>query len=179
MKSIAITLAIVLGSGLSILRADDATHSAAAAKLLDTMGVDRSMKAGFDAMLGPALQNVMKSTGMPPVAETELRKAFKAWISEDFDMEKVRNQMIVIYASAFTEAELEQLVEFYRSPLGVKTLEKMPVLMQQGAQIGMAEGSEKQPQLKARIQPILDRYARKEADPTQGIGPKPPSPGEE
>jgi hypothetical protein len=39
---------------------------------------------------------------------------------------------VILYAQRFTEAELKQIVTFYRSPLGKKLLTDEPALMDQG-----------------------------------------------
>lgn len=39
---------------------------------------------------------------------------------------EIGEQIAKLYASAFTEAELKDLVAFYKSPLGKKTIEKEP-----------------------------------------------------
>jgi hypothetical protein len=41
-----------------------------------------------------------------------------------------------IYADAFTQAELEELARFYRTPVGRKVLDKMPELTVLGARMG-------------------------------------------
>jgi len=44
--------------------------------------------------------------------------------------QQVNEQVAKLYASKFTEAELKQLVTFYKSPLGVKVIEKEPEVFQ-------------------------------------------------
>jgi hypothetical protein len=51
------------------------------------------------------------------------------------------DEMAGLYAAQFTLAELKQLVAFYKSPLGVKTVEKIPMLAQQSMTLGQEWGS--------------------------------------
>jgi hypothetical protein len=44
-----------------------------------------------------------------------------------------------LYDASFTEAELREIVAFYRSPAGRKTLAAMPALMQQGLESAIEE----------------------------------------
>lgn len=64
-------------------------------------------------------------------AAGELLDLMKA--SQDlFDWEAIRPQMTDLYLRTFTEAELRDLVAFYETPAGRKSLEKMPLLLQEG-----------------------------------------------
>lgn len=45
---------------------------------------------------------------------------------------EVIQEFVVLYAQRFTEAELKQVVGFYRSPVGQKLLKDEPVVMDQG-----------------------------------------------
>src|SRR5215212_6223948 len=45
---------------------------------------------------------------------------------------EVIQEFVVLYAQRFTEAELKQVVGFYRSPVGQKLLTDEPVVMEQG-----------------------------------------------
>jgi tetratricopeptide (TPR) repeat protein len=47
-------------------------------------------------------------------------------------LERLMPRMIDIYVEAYTEQELRELIAFYKTPAGKKTLEKMPLLMPQG-----------------------------------------------
>ena len=50
--------------------------------------------------------------------------------------ESLKPDMVKIYSDAFSASELKELIAFYRTPTGKKTIEKMPQLMAQGGQIG-------------------------------------------
>lgn len=49
-----------------------------------------------------------------------------------FDWDAIGPQMIDLYARTFTEAELRDMVAFYKTPAGRKSLEKMPLLLEEG-----------------------------------------------
>ena len=66
-----------------------------------------------------------------------------------------------LYSNAFTENEIEIMVEFYQTPTGQKFLKLAPDLMSQGAQIGMAEAQNKQAQLLNRVKPFLEKHSIK------------------
>jgi hypothetical protein len=48
---------------------------------------------------------------------------------------QVKPEMVKLYMANFSEAELKELITFYRSSLGKKMMEKMPALGAQSAQI--------------------------------------------
>ncbi|MTW10623.1 DUF2059 domain-containing protein [Pseudoduganella eburnea] len=50
-------------------------------------------------------------------------------------VDQLCNQLIPLYASHFTADEVKALTAFYRSPVGKKSLEVMPVLMGESAQV--------------------------------------------
>ncbi|AVR95901.1 DUF2059 domain-containing protein [Pseudoduganella armeniaca] len=45
-------------------------------------------------------------------------------------------EIVPLYARHFTADEMRQLAAFYRTPVGAKALEKMPLLMSEGMKIG-------------------------------------------
>lgn len=64
-------------------------------------------------------------------AAGELLELMKA--SQDlFDWDGIGPQMTDLYVRTFTEAELRELVAFYETPAGRKSLEKMPLLLEEG-----------------------------------------------
>jgi uncharacterized protein len=59
--------------------------------------------------------------------------------------------MAAIYESMFSEDELRQVIEFYRSPLGRKMLEKTPIAIEQGQALGVAWAKKVGASIAARI----------------------------
>jgi hypothetical protein len=66
----------------------------------------------------------------------ELFAAFREHASRiDFDG-LLQEEFVRIYSRHFTEQELTELIAFYRTPLGVKTIRLMPQLMADGMEAG-------------------------------------------
>jgi hypothetical protein len=59
--------------------------------------------------------------------------------------------MAAIRESLFSEDELRQVIEFYRSALGRKMLEKTPIAIQQGQAFGVAWAKKVGASIEARI----------------------------
>ena len=148
--------------GFSSLAAQEPAPGAlkAAEKLAEVIDLKNQMSSGFEAML-PMINNLSAQLKLAPADKSELEGIFRAWFSEDFDHGKIMTATIKLYATTFTEEELNGLVEFYNSPLGRKSLKAMPELMKEGAKLGMAEGQAKQDLLKARLEPFFKKHAPK------------------
>jgi len=59
--------------------------------------------------------------------------------------------MAKIYMAEFSESELNELTKFYQTPLGKKTIQKMPALMAKGAEIGQKRVQKHLPELQAAL----------------------------
>ena len=58
---------------------------------------------------------------------------------KNLSFEKLKPEFIRIYTDAFSQQEIDDMIEFYQTPTGKKTIELMPDLMGQGAEIGQAK----------------------------------------
>mgnify|MGYP001273968172 FL=1 len=57
-----------------------------------------------------------------------LMKAEMSW-------DKIKEDYIELYMSVYTKEEVNELIKFYQSPIGQKTIEKMPVIMEKSTEI--------------------------------------------
>ncbi|HRG38670.1 MAG TPA: DUF2059 domain-containing protein [Bacteroidia bacterium] len=66
----------------------------------------------------------------------------KIW--EEFATEMKGSEMVAlvtpIYDKYYTEADIDQLITFYNSPIGKKSVELMPVIMQESMSVGQEWG---------------------------------------
>jgi hypothetical protein len=130
---------------------ESAAESALIAELIDltvdTRTIDQMANLFLVQIRGsfPELVEQVMSTepGLSPEEQARLRQhlldfdafadVFRAGFTERVDLAGVLTSAYTpLYAESFTQAELREIVAFYRSPAGRKTLEVMPVLMQQG-----------------------------------------------
>ena len=56
------------------------------------------------------------------------------------------------YMETFSEAEIEDMVAFYRTPTGTKAISAVPSLLKRGSERGMSQVEKHLPELKKRIQ---------------------------
>lgn len=124
-------------------RADEASHRKAAEGLLSLMNMDDLLNQTIDQML----QMQMKQNPVIAPYEQEMKAFFKKYMS----WASLKDEMTKLYVDQFTESELGELTKFYQTPLGKKTLQKMPALMAKGAEIGQRKVQEHLPELQASI----------------------------
>jgi hypothetical protein len=77
---------------------------------------------------------------------------FLDFFREYMTWKDVRPAYIRIYREAYTQSELEELIAFYRTPVGQKTVEITPELMRQGSEMGQRMIEPYLPELQRRIQ---------------------------
>lgn len=130
--------------------AEDSSHMKAAAELFDLVGGAKLAETGAMGMLSMVKNN-------PELAPYE--DVFRAWYQKVFSQGEFVRQILELYVQAFSEEELRGLTQFYKSPLGAKALEKMPMLMRQGMALGERLGQ----QHAAELQEMLAK-AKKERE---------------
>ncbi|BDU76111.1 DUF2059 domain-containing protein [Mesoterricola sediminis] len=87
-----------------------------------------------------------------------------AWCEKLYSMESFSRDMAAVYMRHFSEQELRGLAAFYRTPLGRKTLEQLPVVMREGAQVGAQLAQAHVEELKTML---TDAMKARQADRTR------------
>lgn len=78
-----------------------------------------------------------------------LRTEMMETVNEDIN--PLKEEIISLYHRHFTASEIKEMVRFYSTDLGQKTIKVMPILMQEGVIIGQRWGQSFQPRLKERV----------------------------
>jgi hypothetical protein len=123
--------------------ADDASHRAAAEGLLNLMDMDKIMAQSVDQMVTVQVKQ------NPSIAPFE--QQMKAFLNKYMSWASMKADMVKLYADEFTEPELKELTVFYQTPVGRKTVQKMPQLLAKGAEIGQKRIQDHLPELQADI----------------------------
>ena len=145
MKSCLCTLMIVVAFGqMTPVRASEQTHRQAAEALLSLMDMDKLMSESIDQMLD------MQVKQNPAIGQ--FKAQMKTFLSKYMSWASMKDDMIKIYTDEFTEQELKELLAFYQTPLGKKTVQKMPKLMAKGAELGQQRVQQHLPELQQAIQ---------------------------
>ncbi|MEY2490604.1 MAG: uncharacterized protein QOC70_2546 [Verrucomicrobiota bacterium] len=124
-------------------RADEASHRKAAEALFALMGMESLINQSIDQMLAMQVQQ------NPALAPYQVQ--MKAFLSKYMSWATLKDDMVKIYTAEFSESELNELNKFYQTPLGKKTVQKMPALMAKGAEIGQKRVQEHLPELQAAL----------------------------
>ena len=141
-----ILAALLLLTAVPMLNAQDksgTTHYKAAEQMLTLLDMPTMLKQSVDQMVAAQIaQN-------PSLGQFE--SVFKDFLAKYMSWDSLKADMVKIYMDEFTEAELGELNKFYQTPVGRKTVEKMPTLMSKGAQIGSQRVQAHMPELQAAI----------------------------
>ena len=127
-------------------------HRQAAGELLDLMKVSQDLMGAANAMVDA---QVAAEPGMAPFKDVLLE-----WIGRYLHWDVIGPQMIDVYMRTFTEAELRDLVVFYKTPTGRKSMEKMPEVMQESFRIGQELADQHKGELTAMVQARAKELAR-------------------
>lgn len=68
----------------------------------------------------------------------------KAWdtFQEEFKADNLLNQLIPIYSKYYSNEEIKQIIAFYQTPIGQKTIAVLPQITQESIIIGQRYGME-------------------------------------
>src|SRR5262245_12226434 len=134
---------VALGLSPVIALGDDHSHRQAAENLLLVLEVDKSLPK----MVNPAVENQLQHN--PQLAPQ--REVLQRFLATYLHWEQVKEAMITTCTNAFTEAELQQLIAFYQTPLGKKANEKVSQLAFIAAQIGLRQAHEHEAELRQML----------------------------
>jgi uncharacterized protein len=128
--------------------------------IMEMTGVTKLADQMHGAMISAMTASFQKALPSIPakafaIIEEEVKAAFSEAITGPGGL---LDMYYPIYHKYFTHAEIKEMIEFYKSPLGAKMIRVMPQLMHESMQAGMAWGSSLDPVIRARI----DARLRKE-----------------
>ncbi|CAL67036.1 conserved hypothetical protein, secreted [Christiangramia forsetii KT0803] len=134
MKKIIFTLSILAISLTSFAQEADSFEGKAVKLIKLTAGQQ------FDIMTEPIVEMVPE----------EDREAFKKELAES--TQGLYKKMATVYTESFTEEEIDEILEFYATPIGKKMVAVTPELTKKGMEIGQAWGME--------LQPLMAKYMK-------------------
>jgi len=89
-----------------------------------------------------------------------LRGVMLQFLEKHMSYKSIKQDLIDMYASEFTSAELVDLRRFYETPTGKKAVEKMPILMSKGGELGTKRVQENTAELQQMIMQELERIKK-------------------
>jgi len=147
-----------------------------AGKLLDLSGTAAAMQQSFESGIKPSLDQ-MRAKGAPAELVEAIHAEARNFFQENFSWDAMKPKLAQLYADTYTEAELRDIIAFYQTPTGQKTIAKMPVLMQQSLALSMAGVQANMPEFQRRVGALIQEYQKKaaQAAQTSGITVNPPA----
>lgn len=136
---------VVIATGDSVAQ-DEASmtpRERAAAELIDLLQLEKLTMNTVDVVSQAIMGQNPRAAELTDVL-AEFTKEFMRW-------EDLRPEYIRIYSDAYTEAELMELIAFYKTPVGRKTVEITPELVKQSTEAHQILLQQHLPELQRRI----------------------------
>ncbi len=136
---------IALACGLFpvVALGDAHSHRKAAENLLLVLEVDKSLPQLVEQVVEHQVQH------NPQLAAQ--REVLQRFLTTYVNWESVKEETITAYTHEFTEPEVQQLTEFYQTPLGKKANETLPKLAFIAGQIGLKQAQAHETELRQML----------------------------
>ena len=136
-------ITVALGLSPVVVLGDEHSHRKAAEDLLLVLEVEKSLPKVVEQVVDNQVQH------NPQLAPQ--REVLQRFLTTYVNWENVKEETITAYTHEFTEPELQQLTEFYKTPLGKKAHEKMTKLALIAGQIGLKQAQAHQTELQQML----------------------------
>ena len=139
-----LVIATLLFSGA--VQASPETHLKAVHELFQVMELEKSINDNLTATAGM----LAAQTEDPAKAKPKMEK----FIRETVGFKAIEDDMSKMYVNYFAEAEVQELIKFYKTPAGKKLAQMQPLLFKEGAQIAQGKLLAKQEELQKIIESV-------------------------
>lgn len=124
-------------------------------ELLQLLEVEKSIETSLmvtaEALVGQA--------SLPEASKAKLEN----FLRETIGYKAIESDLIRLYQKNFTSSEIQDMIQFYKTPTGRKLAKTLPVLMLEGAQIGQEKILVRQEELQKLISEIRNSETKKPA----------------
>lgn len=158
-----ILLFVILTCFSGYANADTTSHRKAAEEVLLLMKIDKIMAPAIKQIQQAQIRELQK-LDLPDEAIETSKKYLQQTVDilvNAFQWEKWKEDLIDSYVGVYTEPELDELIEFYKSPLGQKMVEKTPRLTMETVQLSQKLMKRVSPDLKAITDAMLKELREK------------------
>ncbi|MGJ8644493.1 MAG: DUF2059 domain-containing protein [Luteolibacter sp.] len=151
-------IAATLITAVAPLAANAQEEKSPAIRLLEVIDFAATARAAADASFAPVIEQ-MKGQGLPDEAIVEIKAAADKFFSKTFEDPEIMGELANVYENNYTDEEMEELLMFYETPVGKKSLQTMPQVMQESGAIGQKFAQKNQAEFQAEMQAIMMKYA--------------------
>ncbi len=152
------------------------TREQLAETLLEVSGTRRVSEEAMNNMTAMIMRQIGDTAKMPATMRPKMQRAIEritALMREEMGWEKLRPEMVRIYAATYTAEEMQAAITFYNSPAGKSFAAKTPAVSLKSTEIGMKRGVTLGP----RIQRIMqEEMTKPDAPEAPASAPETPAP---
>jgi hypothetical protein len=165
MKRYVAVLLMVLAVGCSGARADEASKRAKAEELFTLLHMEQTMGALTTnvmkqvQMMTQAMPGADQATPEQKKIVADFQQRVLDLVNKRLGWKALEPDFITLYASTYTEQELDGIIAFYKSPVGQKMLDKTPELMTKSTEMTQQKMREVQPEFNQLIQDFMKQMA--------------------
>lgn len=146
-RALTATLLLALLLATPVVAQEDADLRAAIDRLMDLTGA-MAIGEQFGQVLADQFIDGGGAPGLTPESAEAARMIVREILSRAFADGSLQDELAGIYARHFSQDEVEAMIEFYETPVGRKTIELLPVIMNES--VTVAQG------WAARVIPTLE-----------------------
>jgi hypothetical protein len=148
---------VIAAVAAPLCRADESLRLAD--ELVDMSGSAASLQQNFETNLQPSLDR-MKAQGAPAELIAKIHAVARQFYAQNFRWSEIKPQMAKLYTDSFTEAELREMIAFFKTPVGAKALARLPGVMQDGTALAMAQLQASMPEFSRQVTALIHEYQR-------------------
>lgn len=129
------------------------SHREAAEELLLITETDKLIQTTFDQIKQMAMKQFPQSAGGTPkeqAIQERYRQQLFDVIQDEFSWAKMKDQYIDIYVKTYSESEIKEISQFFKTDAGQVFIKKMPDVMQQS----MAVSQQRMPAVMMKVMEI-------------------------
>lgn len=158
--------ALALACSTPFVIAQDDTSKGLAEELLLLMEIPQNIEKSFQMIKQMQAAQFQQMAG--GVAGTEevasLQDEIMDMISAEMSWDNLKDDYIGIYSDTFTADELRGIIEFYKSPVGQKFVEKMPELQRRSMELSQKQTLELMPKIQSKSQEVMQKVRAASGD---------------
>lgn len=150
MKKLLLALALLAAAHTPALaQTPSPSHVQAAEELLGIIDVEKTTTEGMELMLKQQIQQ------NPAMARLE--DIMREFVQKAMNWTELKPEYVRLYTDIYTEAELREMVAFYRTPLGKRMLDTLPQLMARSNEISQRRMQQHLPEMMRRMMERLSQ----------------------
>jgi hypothetical protein len=160
-------LAVLLAIFPAAAHADEASHLAKVQEFFKVAKLDQLttqiMKQAMEQVNSGMMQQMLGATLTAEQQKQvdELNAKVSAVLTNAIGWDKLEPEYTKMYAAAFTEQQMDDILAFYKSPTGQAMIEKNPELLQQSSALAQQRMAVATPQIQKLIKEFMTQPAPK------------------